>query len=95
MSDLEKYPHLEYTHPGLLLKKDLDEVDLSVYRVSKETGISQVNLSKILKGKRAISPDTGLRLAKFWECQKTILSVCRYDMTLRKPRWQIKLFMTR
>ncbi len=65
MGDLEKYPSLNYTHPGILLKEDLDEVGLTAYRVSKETGISQVNLSKILQGKRSITPDTGLRLAKF------------------------------
>ena len=65
MSDLKKYPSLNYSHPGILLKEDLDEVGLSAYRVSKETGISAVNLSKILQGKRAITPDTGLRLAKF------------------------------
>ena len=65
MSGQKKYLSLNYSHPGILLKEDLDEVGLTAYRVSKETGISQVNLSKILQGKRAITPDTGLRLAKF------------------------------
>lgn len=56
---------LEFIHPGILLKQDLEELSLTKYFVSKQTGISQVNLSKILKGERSITPDTGLRLAKF------------------------------
>ena len=56
---------LEFTHPGVLLKQDLEELSLTKYFVSKQTGISQVNLGKILKGERSITADTGLRLAKF------------------------------
>ena len=62
---ISKTTPLEFTHPGLLLKDDLGELGLTPYRVSKETGISQPNLSKILKGQRSITADTGLRLAKF------------------------------
>ncbi len=65
MGNSEELMPLKYTHPGKLLKEDLDELGLSTYRVSKETGISQVNLSKILKGERSFTPATGLRLAKF------------------------------
>lgn len=41
---------LEFTHPGILLKEVIDDMGLTAYRVCKETGISNANLGKILKG---------------------------------------------
>ena len=78
--------YLEFIHPGVLLKEDMDDMGLSTYRVSKETGISQVNLSKILKGERAITPDTGLRLAKFFGVSESyfINMQVRYDTEIAK-----------
>ena len=58
---------LEFTHPGILLKEVIDDMGLTAYRVCKETGISNANLGKILKGMRSITPDTALRLAKFFD----------------------------
>ena len=54
-------------HPGVILKEEfIDELDLSVYKVSKGTGINQTALGEITKGKRNISPINALKLAKFF-----------------------------
>ena len=61
-------------HPGeILLEEFLIPLNISAYRLSKEVGIPQTRISKIIKGERKITADTSLRLsyyfgnsAKFW-----------------------------
>jgi addiction module HigA family antidote len=65
---------LKNIHPGEILSEEfLAPLQLSAYRLSKETGIPQTRISEITKGKRRITADTALRLsryfgntAKFW-----------------------------
>jgi addiction module HigA family antidote len=58
---------LHVPHPGVLLKKYyLDELGISQYRLAKETGMAAIRVSEILKGRRSITPNTALRLAKFF-----------------------------
>ena len=38
---------------------------ISVYRLSKETGLSQTRISQIVKGERSITAETALKLGKF------------------------------
>lgn len=66
--------NLRNIHPGEVLKEEfLEPLEISAYRLSKETFIPQTRISEILKGKRRITADTALRLsiyfgtsAKFW-----------------------------
>ena len=54
-------------HPGeILLEEFLKPMDVSAYRLAKETFIPQTRVSAILKGKRRITADTALRLSKFF-----------------------------
>ena len=61
-------------HPGeVLLEEFLKPLELSAYRLSKDTEIPQTRISQIIKGKRRITADTALRIssyfgntAKFW-----------------------------
>ncbi len=54
-------------HPGEILKQEfLEPMEVSAYRLSKETFIPQTRISEILKGNRRITADTALRLAKFF-----------------------------
>ncbi len=61
-------------HPGeILLEEFLRPLEISAYRLSKDTAIPQTRISQIIKGKRRITADTALRLAsylgtsaKFW-----------------------------
>ena len=65
---------LNNIHPGEVLKEEfLDPLDISAYRLSKETFIPQTRISEIIRKKRRITADTALRLsryfgttAKFW-----------------------------
>jgi antitoxin HigA-1 len=61
-------------HPGKVLSEEfLKPLEITAYRLSKDTEIPQTRISQIIKGKRRITADTALRLssyfgnsAKFW-----------------------------
>ena len=65
---------LDNIHPGEILNEEfLLPMEISAYRLSKDTEIPQTRISQIIKGKRRITADTALRLssyfgnsAKFW-----------------------------
>ncbi len=58
---------LKNIHPGEILKEEfLDPLEITAYRLSKETFIPQTRISEILKGNRRITADTALRLSKFF-----------------------------
>ncbi|MBL7474111.1 HigA family addiction module antitoxin [Robertkochia sediminum] len=58
---------LKNIHPGEVLKEEfLDPMEISAYRLSKETFIPQTRISEIIKGNRRITADTALRLAKYF-----------------------------
>lgn len=65
---------LENVHPGEILYTEfLIPMNITAYRLAKDTEIPQTRISQILKGKRSITADTALRLSlyfgtspKFW-----------------------------
>ncbi|PCJ25519.1 MAG: addiction module antidote protein, HigA family [Flavobacteriales bacterium] len=66
--------NLKNIHPGeILLEEFLKPLEISAYRLSKDTFIPQTRISEIIKQRRRITADTALRLsryfgnsAKFW-----------------------------
>ena len=58
---------LDNIHPGeILLEEFLEPMEISAYRLSKDTEIPQTRISQIIKGKRRITADTALRLSSFF-----------------------------
>jgi addiction module HigA family antidote len=54
-------------HPGeILLKEFLEPLGLSKYRLARETGMPADRIGRIVRGRRAITGDTALRLARFF-----------------------------
>jgi len=54
-------------HPGEILEEEfLKPLNITAYRIAKETKISQTRISEIVKGKRGITADTALRFSKFF-----------------------------
>lgn len=54
-------------HPGEILDKEfLKPLRLTQYRLAKGLGVSPRRINEIVHGKRAITADTALRLARFW-----------------------------
>jgi antitoxin HigA-1 len=54
-------------HPGEILRLDfLEPLEITPYRLSMDIGVQQTRISEILSGKRGISADTALRLARYF-----------------------------
>jgi addiction module HigA family antidote len=59
-------PKLKNVHPGEVLQEEfLQPLGLTPYRLSQETGLPQSRLSEVINGKRGVSADTALRLARY------------------------------
>jgi len=58
---------LNNIHPGEILKEEfLEPLNISAYKLAKETNIDQTRISEIINKKRRITADTALRLSKFF-----------------------------
>jgi antitoxin HigA-1 len=57
---------LETVHPGRILKRELTARGLSANRLALSLRLPSGRITDILNGKRGISPDTALRLARFF-----------------------------
>ncbi|NLG01225.1 MAG: HigA family addiction module antidote protein [Lentisphaerae bacterium] len=52
-------------HPGKILQEEfLRPLDISQNRLGKELGVSPRRINEIIRGKRAITADTALRLSR-------------------------------
>lgn len=56
--------HEAITPGELLLTEFLEPLSISQYRLAKATGLSQTRIGEIVRGKRRITPETGLRLSR-------------------------------
>ena len=58
---------LSNLHPGEILEEDfLKPMNISGYRLTKETHLDPKRINDIIHGKRSISADTALRFSKFF-----------------------------
>ena len=81
-------------HPGeILMEEFLKPMNISQYRLAKDIGVPPRRINEIVHGLRAITPDTALRLSRyfglselFWMNLQT-----RYDIEVEKDRLQDRL----
>ncbi len=53
--------------PGeILFEEFLKPLNITAYRLSKDTGMPATRISQILKGKRRITAETALRLSRYF-----------------------------
>ncbi len=65
-SDIAGPGRLPFTHPGTMLAKYyLKPLGITPYRLAKDIKVPLNRITAILAGKRAITPDTALRLARY------------------------------
>ena len=76
-------------HPGEILQEEfLRPLGISQYRVAKETSVSPRRINEIVRGTRAITADTALRLSRYFGTAEQFwlnLQV-RYDLEVEKDR---------
>lgn len=76
-------------HPGEILMEDfLRPMEITQYRLAKDTGVPPRRINEIVQGKRAITADTALRLGRFFgmEAQFWLNLQARYDLETAKDR---------
>lgn len=58
---------LDPVHPGEVLLEDFTKpLGLSQYRVARDIGVSPLRISEVVRGKRAVTADTAMRLARYF-----------------------------
>ena len=78
-------------HPGEILQEEfLVPMGISAYKLSKSIGVQQTRISLILKGKRGITADTAIRLAKFFGTTPEFWMNLQREYDLRKVKSEIK-----
>lgn len=83
--------NLEGLHPGLVLKTMfLEPLKLSVYRLAKDIHVPQTRLSQIIAGERSITPDTALRLSKYFGLKEIFWLELQAVYDLAKQKTLIK-----
>ena len=71
------------SHPGeILLEEWLNPLGISQYALAKAISVPPRRINEIVKGKRAITPDTALRLAAYFgtDAQSWLNLQSHYDM---------------
>lgn len=81
---------IEVEHPGIILKEEfLEPYGVSAYRLAKETGIDKMTLNTILKGKRAITPNTALKISKFFGLSERFWINLQTDYDIRMAKQKL------
>jgi addiction module HigA family antidote len=58
---------LKNIHPGeVLLEEFLLPMEITAYKLSKDTDIPQTRISQIIKGNRRVTADTAIRFSKYF-----------------------------
>jgi addiction module HigA family antidote len=76
-------------HPGeILLEEFLNPLGLSQYRLATDISVSPRRINEIVHGKRAITADTALRLARYFGTSERFwLNLqARHDLEVEKDR---------
>lgn len=76
-----------YPHPGEILQEEfLVPLEISQYRLAKAIDVPQTRIGEIVAGRRSITADTALRLAKFFGTSESFWMNLQfgYDAALAK-----------
>ena len=76
-------------HPGeILLEEFLKPLEITQYRLAQDIGVHPRRINEIVHGKRAISADTALRLARYFGLSERYWMnlQARYDLEIEKDR---------
>jgi addiction module HigA family antidote len=76
-------------HPGeILLEEFLESLKISQYRLAKGINVSARRINEIVHGKRSITADTALRLARYFGTSERFWMnlQARYDLEVEKDR---------
>jgi addiction module HigA family antidote len=90
----ESHRYVDPIAPGeLLLEEFLKPMKITKYRLAKELGVPAQRIGEIIKAKRSITPDTDLRLCRFFGLSDGywLRVQANYDLQLTKTKLRDQL----
>ncbi|MBI2467499.1 MAG: HigA family addiction module antidote protein [Candidatus Rokubacteria bacterium] len=81
-------------HPGEVLSEEfLKPLGVSQYRLAQDVGVPPRRINEIVHGKRSVTADTALRLARYFRTSERFwLNLqARYDLEVEKDRLGARL----
>jgi addiction module HigA family antidote len=76
-------------HPGeILLTEFLEPMGISQYRLAKDLDVPQTRIADVVNGRRSITADTALRLAKYFGMSDSfwVNLQAHYDLEVERDR---------
>ena len=86
--------HRTPTHPGeMLIEEFLKPLGITQTDFAELIGVSRVRLNEIVRGKRGITADTALRLARYFGTSEELWMnlQARYDLEVERERLRDRL----
>lgn len=74
------------THPGYVVRSELDELDMTVTEAAERPGVSRPTLSALVNEKQSVTPSMALRLGRFFGNGTELWM----NMQTRYHRWEIE-----
>jgi addiction module HigA family antidote len=88
---LDTGERLPAVHPGEILLEDfMKPLGLTQYRLAQGLGVPAIRISQIIHGKRSITADTALRLARYFggEAEWWLRLQVQYDVEIARRKWR-------
>ncbi len=85
---------LQPIHPGVILMEEfLKPMEISQYKLAKDISVPTRRINEIVQGKRSITPDTALRLSRYFGLSERfwINLQARYDLETEKDKLDDRL----
>jgi antitoxin HigA-1 len=80
-------------HPGAFVKELIQDYGISMYALSKALCVNPIRIVQIVHGKRAVTPDTAMRLAIYFggEAQSWVNWQAQYDLKTAQQKYEKEL----
>ncbi|MBI5192123.1 MAG: HigA family addiction module antidote protein [Nitrospirae bacterium] len=85
---------LKPIHPGeILMEEFLKPMEISQYKLAKDINVPARRINEIVQGKRSITPDTALRLSRYFGLSERfwINLQAHYDLETEKDKLEDRL----
>ena len=85
---------LQPIHPGeILMEEFLEPMGISQYKLAKDISVPARRINEIVQGKRSITPNTALRLSRYFGLSERfwINLQARYDLEIEKDKLDDRL----
>ncbi len=81
---------LRFPHPGEILREEfLKPMSITQYRLATDLNIPHSRVTAIIRGRRSVTPDTALRLSRYFGTSAEFWTGLQQEYDLRKARSEI------